>query len=291
MRQWEVEVMFTETQWDHEVDVVCIGAEGGVLAAGLVAANAGFEVYLGISAPAAPHGDLAAALGYRGDDGQTTKHLVGFEYAFGDGGGGQTSWPVRAVEDSAPSRSGRRGAIEPFIGAALEQWARRCGAARSALVYDRVTKRQMTELRSTARGEKIEAAVIGSVELSPGLPALSVGAWLRSQATQAGLTPDTGVRLVKLVFEDGVAGALIETRDGVLAVRARENLIISVGDAAMDSRQPLISATEQVTVNLCLVSKAASRFGELEIVTAAGDDNRVLFVDATEAELHMAGGR
>ena len=33
--------MFTETQWDHEVDVVCIGAEGGVLAAGLVAANAG----------------------------------------------------------------------------------------------------------------------------------------------------------------------------------------------------------------------------------------------------------
>ena len=44
--------MFTETQWDHEVDVVCIGAEGGVLAAGLVAANADLDAYLGISAPA-----------------------------------------------------------------------------------------------------------------------------------------------------------------------------------------------------------------------------------------------
>ena len=45
--------MFSETQWDHEVDVVCIGAEGGVLAAGVVAANADLDVYLGISEPAA----------------------------------------------------------------------------------------------------------------------------------------------------------------------------------------------------------------------------------------------
>ena len=41
--------MLTETRWDHEVDVVCIGAEGGVLAAGLVATNAGLDVFLGIS--------------------------------------------------------------------------------------------------------------------------------------------------------------------------------------------------------------------------------------------------
>ena len=41
------------------------------------------------------------------------------------------------------------------------------------------------------------------------------------------------MRLVKLVFEDdGVAGALIETPDGVLAVRARENLIIGIRDFA-----------------------------------------------------------
>ena len=51
--------MFTETQWDHEVDVVCIGAESGVLAAGIVAENAGFDAYLGISETNPGAGDLA----------------------------------------------------------------------------------------------------------------------------------------------------------------------------------------------------------------------------------------
>ena len=148
----------------------------------------------------------------------------------------------------------------------------------------------MTEMRSSARGEKVEAAVVGSVELSPDRPVLSLHSWLRTQATEAGLAPETDVRLVRLVFEYGVAGALIDTQDGVLAVRARENLIIGVGDPSAERTPPLVSATEPVTVNISLVSKAASRFGELEIVTATGDDNRLLFVDAPEAELQLASG-
>ncbi|MFY9919695.1 MAG: hypothetical protein WAL26_15025 [Mycobacterium sp.] len=279
--------MFTETQWDHEVDVVCIGAEGGVLAAGLVAENAGFDVYLGISETNPGGGDLAGSLTYRGGDGPTTKHLAGFDYAFGGVGRAQGFWPVRAVEEIAPTRSHRRAAIEPFFGAALEQWAHRCAAAPNGLVYNRVTKRQMTEMRSITRGEKVEVAVVGSVELSPGVPALSLGGWLRTQATEAGLRPDPDVRLVKLVFEDdGVAGALIDTQDGVLAVRARENLIIGVGDPT-ERTHPLVSATAPVSVNVCLVSKPASRFGELEIVTTTGDDNRLLFVNPAEAELQL----
>jgi hypothetical protein len=282
--------MFTETQWDHEVDVVCIGAEGGVLAAGLVAANGDLDAYLGISAPAGGT-DLAASLSYRGGDGQTTKHLAGFDYAFGGGGRAQSFWPVRAVEEVAPPRSQRRAAVEPFFGAALEQWAHRCAAAPNGLVYNRVTRRQMTQMRSCARGEKVEVAVVGSVELSPTLPALSMMDWLRSQAEDFGLQPETDLRLVKLVFEDdGVAGALIETQDGVLAVRARENLIIGTRDFPMERTHPLVTATESVTASVCLVSKPASRFGELEIVTATGDDNRLLFVDAPEAELQLASG-
>jgi hypothetical protein len=218
MRRREVEVMFTETQWDHEVDVVCIGAEGGVLAAGLVAGGVGRA---------------------------------------------QSFWPVRAVEEVAPPRSHRRQAVEPFFGAALEQWAHRCPAAPNGLVYNRVTRRQMTEMRSCARGEKVEVAVVGSVELSPTLP----------------------------VFEDdGVAGALIETQDGVLAVCARENLIIGTRDFPMERTHPLVTATESVTASVCLVSKPASRFGEIEIVTTTGDDDRLLFVDAPEAELQLASG-
>ena len=58
----------------------------------------------------------------------------------------------------------------------------------------------------------------------------------------------------------------------------------------MERAHPLVSATEWVTVDICLVSKAASRFGELEIVTGTGDNNRLLFVDAQEAELQLASG-
>ena len=199
-------------------------------------------------------------------------------------------WPVRAVEDAVPPRSHRRGAIEPFFGAALEQWAHRCAAAPNGLVYNRVTKRQMTEMRSSTRGEKVEVAVVGSVELSPDLPALSLNRWLRTQATEADLVPETDVRLVRLVFEDGVAGALIETQ-GRRARGARQ------GEPhhrrrrfSMAHTHPLVSATESVTANISLVSKAASRFGELEIVTGTGDDNRLLFVDAPEAELQLASG-
>jgi len=282
--------MITETPWDLEVDVVCIGAEGGVLAAGIVAAHADLDVYVGISESGHTGRDLAAPVSYRGGDGQTTQHLAGFDYAFTGGGRADGAWPVRAVEDIAPTRSHRRGVIEPFFGAALEQWAQRCAAASHGLVYDRVTRRQMTEMRSGIRCEKVEAAVVGTIELSPGLPPLSLSRWLRAQAAEADLLPDTEVRLVKLLFEDdAIAGALIDTRDGVLAVRApgRVNLI---GDhTARAGTHRLVSATDPVTVNVCLVSKAASRFGDLEILTAAGDDNRVLFVDAPETELQLTG--
>jgi hypothetical protein len=280
--------MFSDTQWDDEVDVLCIGAEGGVLAAGVVAAQAGLDAYLGISEQTAV-GDLAASLCYGGGDRPTTKHLAGFDYAFGKVDRAQTLWPVRAVEDIAPARS-HRGAIEPFFGAPLEQWASRCASASNAVIYNRVGKRQMTEMRSSTRGEKFEAAVVGSVSLSPDRPALSILTWLKNRAADADLRPRSGVRLAKLIFEDGLVGALLDTHDGVQAVRARENLIICVGDPATERVQPLVSACAPVTAHVCLVSKAASRFGELEIVTAAGDDNRLLFVDAPEADLQLASG-
>ncbi len=289
MRQSEGETVDTETQWDLEVDVVCIGAEGGALAAGVVAANAGFDVYLGISASSGG-ADLAAPLNYRGGDGQTTRHLAGFDYAFTGEVPAHGFWPVRAVEEVTPPGAQRRGTIEPFFGAALEHWAHRCAGAPHGVVYDKVSKRQMTAMRSITKGEKVEAAIVGSVDLSPGLPPLSLSRWLRAQAAEAGLLPDADVRLVKLIFEDNaIAGALVETRDDLLAVRARENLIVGVGDRARERAHPLISSTKPVSVNVCLVSKAASRFGELEILTASGDDNRLLFVDAPEAELQLTG--
>ena len=113
--------MFTGTLWDDEVDVLCVGAEGGVLAAGIAAASAGLDVYLGVTEPTDGDTDLVASLSYSGGDRATTKHLGGFDYAFGKGDNALTRWPVRTVEDVVPTPNSRnRGPIEPFFGAALE---------------------------------------------------------------------------------------------------------------------------------------------------------------------------
>ncbi len=154
-----------------------------MLATGVVAANSDFDVYLGIAEPAACGTDLAASLCYGGGDRPTTKHLAGFDYAFEKGDRSRIQWPVRAVEDIAPPpRSRHRGPIEPFFGAPLELWARRCAAAPNGVLYDRVRKRQMTEMRTSTRDEKVEAAVIGSLPLGPDLPAVSLTTWLKSRA-------------------------------------------------------------------------------------------------------------
>ena len=84
-----------------------------------------------------------------------------------------------------------------------------CAAAPNSVLYDRVRDRQMTEMRCSAQGEKIEASVVGSLHLSPDLPAVSLITWLKSRAVTVGLQPHTGVRLVRLIFEYGLVGALL----------------------------------------------------------------------------------
>src|ERR1700754_3341837 len=74
--------MLADIEWDHEVDVLCVGAEGSVVAAGVVAANAGLDVYVGISTGSAADSELAASLGYQGSDKQTKDYLTGFDFAF-----------------------------------------------------------------------------------------------------------------------------------------------------------------------------------------------------------------
>jgi hypothetical protein len=55
--------------------------------------------------------------------------------------------------------------------------------------------------------------------------------------------------------EEGLAGAALDT-----TVRARENLIIGIGDPSPGSA-PALTGSEPVTAHICLVSKVASRFG------------------------------
>lgn len=285
--------MSDEMHWDHEVDVLCIGSEGGALAAGLVAMNAGLDAYVGISRRAGASCDLAAFVGAEDPDGQTSAYLRGFNYAFGRAESAQADVPVRTVEDIAPPQRGPRdrGAVEPFFGATLEPWARHCATAAHGLLYNRVSSRQMTEMRSS-RGETIEAAVVGSLALNPDRPAPSLMRWLKMQASSAGLRPQADVRLENLVFEEGeVVGAVLVTPEGPQTVRARQNVVIGLGDPHADGLQPRVSGTESVTVHICLVTKKASRFGQLELVTADESADRISVVPAPNAERYAGSQR
>jgi hypothetical protein len=286
--------MPADIEWDHEVDVICVGAEGSVLATGAVAANAGLDVYVGISASRAADSELAASLGYQGSDKQTTDYLTGFDFAFDEIDHEPPRWPVRTVQEMTPPKLQPRppAVVQPFFGAQLEPWALQCASAPSGVVYSQVGKRQMAEMRSSRTGVTVEAAVVGSLALRPDRPALPLITWLREVATVAGLDPRPGVRLVELVFDEaGLAGAALDTIEGPLKVRARQNLIIGIGDPFAGQMRPLVTGSEPVTAHICLVSKAASRFGQLEMILTNEPPNCLSFLPAPNSQIeHYASG-
>jgi hypothetical protein len=286
--------MPADIEWDHEVDVLCVGAEGSVLAAGAVAANAGLDVYVGISAGRAADGELAASLGYVGSDKQTTDYLTGFDFAFDGIDHESPRWPVRTVQEMTPPKLQAHppDVVQPFFGAQLEPWAQQCASAPSGVVYNQVGKRQMAEMRSSRTGETVEAAVVGSIALRPDRPALPLITWLREVATVAGLDPRPGVRLVELIFdEEGLAGATLDTIEGPLTVRARQNLIIGIGDPLAGQMRPIVTGSEPVTAHICLVSKVASRFGQLEMILTNEPSNCLSFLPAPNSQIeHYASG-
>lgn len=283
-------------QWDHEVDVLCIGAEGGALAAAIVARSAGLEPFVGVCNGASATAGLAAGLGAAGGDEPTSAFLDGFDYAFDQDSDrtfgdhhcpASNEIPVRTVADISGARGGPQdsGVVAPFFGALLEPWARRCAAATHGVLYNQVAKRQMTAVRSGA-GETIEAAVVGSVSLRPS-DSFSVTSWLRTQATQADVQSQSDVRLARLIFEDAsIVGAQLLTAAGPLTVRAHQNVVIGLGNPLAGQVRPVAAGTDAVDIHVCLVSKAASRFGQLELVV--GDDcaERVAFLPDPQCEPH-----
>ena len=72
----------------------------------------------------------------------------------------------------------------------------------------------------------------------------------------------------RIVFEDGqVVGAVIATPDGPYAIRARHGVSLAPGGTRVNAAMPHELLARDATVRLCLVSRTASRFGRLELVT------------------------
>ncbi|WP_166903885.1 FAD-binding protein [Mycobacterium sp. DL440] len=255
--------------WDDEVDVVCCGSGFGALAAAVAAADAGLDVH--IVRPGAPRsltpGPETSWLGVGVEDPETREYfdalsadlkpLADAEY--------DTALMVRAVSEWTPVSG--RGRIAPFYGARLQDWAQRCLTSPYGVLYTRLADRGTTSMTS-GTGEEIQVKMLGALEAEPATGTAAVlGDWLSAQVHDRQIPTVDNATLQRLVFEEGeVLGAVIDTADGPLALRAHHGVAISTEPhgASTSVAAQLIEPGKLVQVGL--VGYSASRFGRLELL-------------------------
>ncbi|MCV7200500.1 FAD-binding protein [Mycolicibacterium peregrinum] len=260
--------------WDDEVDVVCCGSGFGALAAAVAAADAGLDVH--IVRPGEPRsvtpGPETPWLGVGVDDPETRDYfdalsadltpLVNAEY--------DSALTVRVVSEWTPVSG--RGRIAPFYGARLQDWAQRCLTSPYGVLYTRLADRGTTSMRS-GTGEEIQVKMLGALETATAADTTAVlGDWLSAQVRDRQIPAVDNGTLQRLVFEEGeILGAVIDTADGPLALRARHGVAVST-----EPHPDATSAADQAIepgklVQVGLVGYSASRFGRLELLELGRD--------------------
>ncbi|WP_234897288.1 FAD-binding protein [Mycolicibacterium vanbaalenii] len=259
--------MTWDLQWDDEVDVVCTDAGVAGLAGALSAADAGAEVLVAkVQAPqvsdaaGGPPGWFTIDSG----DSETAAYLA--ELA-----GDLDPAALSLLDDGVPVRPAPTPAapparkVPPFVGAELREWTSRCIRSPSGYLYTRVTDWTATAMLS-ATGDAVGITEIGSMSPGPGDRAGSVLDWLDTEARSRDVDVEVVTRLDRLVFEDGqVVGAVFTTADGPLAVRARHGVLLCRAGVPARGTAQLPAAG---VMRVALVSKSASRFGRVELLTA-----------------------
>jgi FAD binding domain-containing protein len=172
--------------------------------------------------------------------------------------------PISVVKES-PVEQGRT--VPPFLGARLHEWAARCLASPYGFLHTRVSDWRTTTLR-TAEGELIEVAEIGCMSPDPENVGGSVLDWLTAQARDRGIETQPGCSLHRIVFEEGeVVGAVLTTPGGPLAIRTRHGVTVATGGPT-NAAPPQQPSEADGALRVCLVSRHASRFGRLELLTS-----------------------
>ncbi|MFV8231463.1 hypothetical protein [Mycolicibacterium fortuitum] len=260
--------------WDDEVDVVCCGSGFGTLAAAVAAADAGLDVH--IVRPRTPRsvtpGLETPWMGAGIEDTETREYfdalssdlkpLPEAEY--------DSALMVRTVSEWIPVSG--RGRIAPFYGARLQDWARRCLTSPYGVLYTRLADRGTTPMRS-GTGEEIQVKLLGQLRAETDADTVSaLGQCLSAQVNDHQIPIVDNATLQRLVFEEGeVLGAVIDTADGPLALRARHGVAISteLHDAGSASGERLVEPGK--TVQIGLVGYSASRFGRVELLDVDHD--------------------
>src|SRR6478609_8429699 len=159
--------------WDEEVDVVCTGSGIAGLAHAVTVSALGGEVFVAGGRGGVEPGGSAVAVRSRVDrllwlevdvpDPETNEYFAALSSDLGPltrSGRDVDDVPIRVVDHAEPVDP--RGAVAPFVGARLRDWAARCLVSPYGYLYTRVSDWQSTKLR-TVEGDSLEVAEIGSI--------------------------------------------------------------------------------------------------------------------------------
>ena len=238
-------------KWDEEVDVVSTGSGIAGLAHAVAVVDMGGEVFVADSRGDAEPSGTSVAVRSRVDrlhwlqvdvpDPETNEYFAALSSDLGPltRSARDVDVPIRVVDHAEPVDP--RGAVAPFVGARLRDWAARCLVSPYGYLYTRVSDWRSTTLR-TVDGESLEVAEIGSITPDPANVSGSVLDWLTAQARDRCIEVHHATSLQRIVFEEGdVVGAVFKTPDGPLAVRARHGVTVASGgpQVTMGAGHPL----------------------------------------------------
>jgi hypothetical protein len=245
--------------WDTEVDLVCIGAGIGGLATAIATVDAGEDVIVADTA--------RGWLQHDGVDVETEDFLAavveGLDPLARHPGASRV--PTRIARDW----TGDERSLEPFVGATIRAWDAQCLGSPYGTLHSSVLGWQRTRMRSSD-GEAIEVIPIGEIDWHDGLGEHDLLHWMGGQAYERDVDVLAASSLQRIVFEEGlIIGIVLDTPDGPYAVGTRRGVTLSppdIGPAAVDR---LTDPSQGDRRQVCLVGRAASRFGRVELVTTA----------------------
>jgi hypothetical protein len=265
-------------KWDEEVDVVSTSSGIAGLAHAIAVVDTGGEVFVADSRGDTESRGTSVAVRSRVDrlhwlqvdvlDPETNEYFAALTSDLSPltRSARDTDVPIRVVEHAAPVDP--RGAVPPFFGARLREWAARCLVSPYGYLYTRVSDWRSTTLR-TVDGDSLEIAEIGSITPDRANVGGSVLDWLTIEADDRRIEVHSATSLQRIVFEEGdVVGAVFTTPEGPLAVRARHGVTVAGGgpQITVAAGQPL--PDDGTPLRVCLVGQTASRFGRVELLTS-----------------------
>jgi choline dehydrogenase-like flavoprotein len=276
-----IEVM---TMFNSElVDIVCIGSGSAGLAAAIAAADAGLSVFVAEprrrTSQTGTAGDpveswpalLQRHWGAEEFDEPTAAYLHQLTCDLGpprrSPAHGQL--PVGCVESfEEETGANPRATVPPFYGNELATWARECLTSPYGLMFSRVSPLTMSPMR-LEDGTAIRAGVVAEIP-SDRRSGMTLRQWLRDMAKERGVKIHGSSTIQRLLFNDGQpVGAMVDTPDGIRHVRARRGVLLGTSTSSADDLLAMHPASVLRDGRLSLVSRNASRFARLELLTSA----------------------